>query len=170
MPKNPRASAHSVRLSRLFVVASLLASGCSSSVIPAHELDAVVAYDNLTTRAVLAFPARDPEASNTPPASSCSWSHGECGRDAPTDAAIQGDGTPIVKATFTTLSNGESGTYDIAITRTPQDDAAYLALTKARGAVPREPAILCRVYDSQLATPQPCFYSSRPVLITLTRR
>jgi hypothetical protein len=155
-----------------FVPAGLLfVSGCSSSAIPAHDLDAVVSYDGVTTRSVLAFPERDPEAAHTPVDSSCSFYSGNCGSDSPTYADVRGAGTPIARAMYTTLHTGEAGTYDIEITRTAEDQAAYERLVKEHGpGQPAEPTIFCRVYESELGTPQDCFYSLRPVTITLTRR
>jgi len=153
----------------LFVV-----SGCASSTIGAHQLEAVVEYNGVTTRSVLAFPDRDPEASHAAGDSSCSFSKGNCGNDSPTDARVEGEGgspTPIATGRYTTLHTGENGTYDIALTRTADDEAAYQRMVKEHGsAAPTLPTIMCRVYESQLGTPQKCFYSTLPVSITLTPR
>lgn len=156
------------KLFTLVPVGLLFLFGCaSSSTIPAHDLEATVEYDGTTTRAVLSFPARDPDATHTSGDDSCGFTSGNCGSDAPTYAAVHGDGTPIARALFTTLHTGDAGIYDIAITRTPADEAAYQAMSKGHGYVVPETAILCRVYDTEIGTPQMCFYSSRSVHITL---
>ena len=149
----------------------VLEAGCSSSSIPAHELDAVVEYDGVTTRGVLSFPERDPEGAHSDGDSSCGWSSGDCGSDSPTHARISGAGTPITSAVYTTLHTGENVTYDIGIARTPADEAAYREDEKARGYIPGgQGGITCRVYDSELGKPQDCYYARSTVRITLTRR
>ena len=150
-------------------------SGCASSAtIPAHRLEAVVVYDGVTTRAILAFPERDPESSHSAGDSSCSFSKGNCGSDSPTEARVEGEGSapsPMASGRYTTLHTGDAGIYDVALTRTDEDEAAYQRLVKERGAAaPAMKTILCRVYESELGTEQRCYYSMKTVTITLTRR
>jgi len=145
------------------------ASGCSNPItIPRREFDAVVEYKGVTTRGVVSFPERDPEAMHTSGDESCGWTSGNCGSDAPTIGAVRGD-APISGAVYTTLHTGENVIYDLGIRQTPEDNAADAKQKAERGFLPGGTGTTCRLYDTEIGQRQQCYGRSQ-VFITLTAR
>lgn len=145
--------------------AAALAAGCGHPTVDAHELEATLRVDGKESHAVLAFPDHDAVEHHTKGDSSCKLFSGNCGSDSPSHATIIGD-TPIRGAAMTTLDDATSITYDIDVERDPDDPEN----AKDDGRPPFANYALCRVYDSELGTPQRCFYTGKEMTLTLRRR
>lgn len=132
---------------------------CSSSVVPAQHLDVVLERGGVQSRAVVSLPARDAKAAHSPGDDSCDFFSGNCGGDRPTEGTVVSGDAPIARVQLTTLEDGSDGVYDVVLSLPAMDSEKYTG---------RVPA--CRVYEAQLGTTQPCFFTMEAVRITLARR
>jgi hypothetical protein len=74
---------------RVFSVAAggfLVGCGSPSEIVPAHQLQATVVVNGVTTHAVLSFPDHDGAALHHPGDSTCSLNTGSCSQPGASDA------------------------------------------------------------------------------------
>jgi opacity protein-like surface antigen len=152
------------------VLWSLASTGCAADV-PAHEIDAAITIDGVTTHSTVAFADYNEDEFEVKGDSTCKLSSGNCGYQKDMSGKVTA-GAPLEAVSLVSVGGGEAVTYDLVLKRSPEDDKVFLERESARGYVASsvKQGIACRVYKEELGKSKPCSYSSRSVSIVLSRK